>query len=112
MGAHPNFADVFAEYKGPIYNYLLRVTQDPAEAEDLIQETFVRVHWGLPDFRGESSLTTFFTCIAREALLLRLYEMLRKDAPQTCSSIPEATRVAPGAGSLRYVARVAPTLSV
>lgn len=39
--SHPlNFASVFHEYQQPIYNYLLRMTQNPAEAEDLTQETF------------------------------------------------------------------------
>lgn len=58
------FVDVFQEYQRPIYNYLLRMTQNQAEAEDLAQETFIRVHRGLPSFRGESSLSTWIYRIA------------------------------------------------
>ncbi len=59
-----NFASVFDEYRHPIYNYLLRMTQNPAEAEDLTQETFIRVHSSLSTFRGEASLATWLYRIA------------------------------------------------
>jgi RNA polymerase sigma-70 factor (ECF subfamily) len=59
-----NFTDVFSEYERPIYNYLFRMTENETEADDLTQETFVRVHRGLPTFRGESSLSTWIYRIA------------------------------------------------
>jgi RNA polymerase sigma-70 factor (ECF subfamily) len=58
------FADVFCEYQRPIYNYLLRMVQNRAEAEDLTQETFIRVHRSLSTFRGEASLSTWIYRIA------------------------------------------------
>ncbi len=68
-GRRPDFADVFREYQRPIYNYLLRMTQNPAEADDLTQETFIRVHRGLPTFRGEASLSTWIYRIATNVSL-------------------------------------------
>lgn len=65
----PEFADVFGQYQRPIYNYLLRMTQNQAEAEDLTQETFIRVHRSLPTFRGEASLSTWIYRIATNASL-------------------------------------------
>lgn len=59
-----DFASVFRDYQSPIYNYLLRMTQNPAEAEDLTQETFIRVHANLSTFRGEASLRTWLYRIA------------------------------------------------
>jgi len=59
-----NFVSVFDEYQHRIYNYLLRMTQNPGEAEDLTQETFLRVHHSLPTFRGEASLSTWLYRIA------------------------------------------------
>lgn len=59
-----NFADVFREHQHTIYNYLLRLTQNQAEAQDLTQEAFIRVHHSLPTFRGEASLTTWLYRIA------------------------------------------------
>jgi RNA polymerase sigma-70 factor (ECF subfamily) len=58
------FATVFRDYQSPIYNYLLRMTQNPADAEDLTQETFIRVHSSLSTFRGEASLSTWLYRIA------------------------------------------------
>jgi RNA polymerase sigma-70 factor (ECF subfamily) len=63
------FADVFDEFQHPIYNYLLRMTQSQAEAEDLTQETFIRVHRSLPSFRGEASLSTWIYRIATNVSL-------------------------------------------
>ncbi len=60
----PNFADIFHKHQRPIYNYLLRMTQNQTEAEDLTQETFIRVHRNLPSFRGEASLSTWLYRIA------------------------------------------------
>lgn len=60
----PEFADVFDEFQRPIYNYLLRMTQSPPEADDLTQETFIRIHRSLPSFRGEASLSTWIYRIA------------------------------------------------
>ena len=64
-----DFAEVFREYQSPIYNYLLRMTQNQVEAEDLTQETFVRAHRSLPSFRGEASLSTWLYRIATNASL-------------------------------------------
>ena len=58
------FAHVFDEYKRPIFNYLLRMTQNRELADDLTQETFLRVHKGLQNFRGDSSLSTWIYRIA------------------------------------------------
>jgi RNA polymerase sigma-70 factor (ECF subfamily) len=62
--ASRNFTDIFDDYQRPIYNYLLRMTQDQTVAEDLTQETFIRVYRGLAGFRGEASLATWVYRIA------------------------------------------------
>lgn len=64
-----DFAEVFRQYQRPIYNYLLRMTQNQTEAEDLTQETFVRAYRGLPTFRGEASLSTWLYRIATNVSL-------------------------------------------
>jgi RNA polymerase sigma-70 factor (ECF subfamily) len=59
-----DFADIFRDFERPIHNYLLHLTQNQTEAEDLAQETFIRVHERLETFRGESSLRTWIYRIA------------------------------------------------
>jgi RNA polymerase sigma-70 factor (ECF subfamily) len=59
------FTDVFETYRQPIYNYLRRMTENAAQADDLTQEVFIRVYRGLPGFRGDASVTTWLYQIAR-----------------------------------------------
>jgi RNA polymerase sigma-70 factor (ECF subfamily) len=63
------FPDSFDDFQRPVYHYLLRMTQDQAVAEDLTQETFIRVYRGLPEFRGEASLATWIYRIATNVSL-------------------------------------------
>ncbi len=51
-------------YQNRIYNHVARMVQDPAEAEDLAQEAFVRAYQALPHFRGEASFQTWVYRIA------------------------------------------------
>jgi RNA polymerase sigma-70 factor (ECF subfamily) len=80
-----DFAEVFREYRGPIYNYLLRMTQNQAEAEDLTQETFVRAHRSLSAFRGEASLSTWLYRIATN---LSFDHFRRRTTRQAGSALP------------------------
>lgn len=87
-GHTSDFADVFDEFQRPIYNYLLRMIQNQAEAEDLTQETFIRVHRGLPTFRGEASLSTWIYRIATNVSLDHLRRSTTRQA-KTAVSLEE-----------------------
>ena len=63
------FIDIFEAYQRLVYNYLLRMTQNQTVAEDLTQETCIRVQAGLPVFRGEASLATWVYRIATNVSL-------------------------------------------
>ncbi len=58
-----DFQQVYDDYHVRIRRYLARLTR-PADADDLTQETFVRVNEGLAGFRGEASLSTWIYRIA------------------------------------------------
>jgi RNA polymerase sigma-70 factor (ECF subfamily) len=60
----PTFDHIFEEFERPIYDYLLHLIQNQADAEDLAQETFIRVHDKLETFRGEARLSTWIYRIA------------------------------------------------
>lgn len=52
-----------------LYRVARAVMKDDTEAEDVVQETYLRAFFNLSEFRGESSLTTWLTRIAlNEAL--------------------------------------------
>ena len=51
------FEQLYRENAPLIYGYLLRLTGDPGEAEELLQETFVRALTRLDGFRGDCRLS-------------------------------------------------------
>ena len=63
-----------------VYNLCYRFTGRTSEAEDLTQETFIRVYDKLKTFRGEASLSTW---IYRIATNVSLDHFRRNDAHQT-----------------------------
>ena len=78
-----SFDEIHEEYQRPIQSYLLRISQDETAAEDLTQETFIRVHRGLGDFRGDASLSTW---VYRIATNVARDHFRRKPAGETVSS--------------------------
>ena len=57
-------ASLFHEHAGQLYGMGLKMCGDPDEAEDLVQETFIRAFRSWSDFRGESSPSTWLYTIA------------------------------------------------
>ena len=53
------FQELVDSYKGLVFALIARTLQDRSRAEDLAQEVFLRVHRGLPYFRGEARLSTW-----------------------------------------------------
>ena len=58
------FSEIIGRYKGKLYNYILRMTSDAEDAEDLTQEVFIRMYSSLDSFRKQSSLNTWLFRIA------------------------------------------------
>ena len=63
---------LFDLHAGAVYGYLLRLSGDPATADDLTNETFLRAMLALDGFRGESSVKTWLLRIARNLFLNRV----------------------------------------
>lgn len=53
------FAELVDRYKGVVFALVARSVPDRGRAEEIAQDVFVRVHRGLPSFRGESRLSTW-----------------------------------------------------
>ncbi len=67
---HLEFERLHDDYRARILRYLSRLVGE-AEAEDLVQDVFVKVHQALPEFRGESQLSTWIYRIATNAAIDR-----------------------------------------
>jgi len=55
------------KYQRKIMRLLARMIRDPAELEDVAQETFIKAYRALPQFRGESAFYTWLYRIAINA---------------------------------------------
>jgi RNA polymerase sigma-70 factor (ECF subfamily) len=72
------YAALVDSFSDRIYRLALRMTGDEQDAEDVLQETFIKVFKYIEGFKGNSSLATWIYRIAmNEALML-----LRKHRPE------------------------------
>ena len=62
------------KYQRKVMSIIARLVRQPAEIEDIAQETFIKVYRAIPNFKGESASTPGF--IASLSIVRTL--MLRK----------------------------------
>lgn len=65
------FEDLYITYRSRVWALCLRMTGNPDDAEDLTQETFIRMFQKLSTFRGESAFCTWLRHIAINLVLQR-----------------------------------------
>jgi RNA polymerase sigma-70 factor (ECF subfamily) len=66
------FSRLVEAYYTMIYNLAFRMLNDPQDAEDTLQETFLKAYRGLKDFDGRSSVSTWLYRIATNEALMHL----------------------------------------
>ncbi|HEX5724632.1 MAG TPA: sigma-70 family RNA polymerase sigma factor [Longimicrobiaceae bacterium] len=79
------FEEVYRAHYRRVYALLLRMTCDPLRAEELTQDTFVRVWQTLGSFRGESSLGTWIHTVAVRTALQQMRADTRREARVTAT---------------------------
>ncbi len=75
------FAQVVELYADRLYNLALKLTGDPLEAEDVLQETFLSAYRNIGQFEGRSNVGTWLYRIAYNAAMMQR----RKKQPETVS---------------------------
>ncbi len=63
---------IYRAYSPPVYSVCLRFTRVPAQAEDLLQETFIEVIRSIASFRGEAPLGIWIRRVAVSKALMYL----------------------------------------
>ena len=63
-GSEEAFAQLIAQYSGPLYSLIARSLPNPADAPDITQEVFIKIFRSIGNFHGESSLRTWIYRIA------------------------------------------------
>lgn len=72
------FEEIYRESAGRIFRICLRYMKDRDDALEMVQETFIKVKLGLPEFRGLSSPITWIHRIAVNQCLSRLARQKRE----------------------------------
>jgi len=93
-GEEAAFGEILRRYESRVYALARRLTRSPADAEDVLQDTFVRVYRKLSSFRGEARFSTWLFRVATNcALMLR-----RRQRRQRTRPLDEYLPVFDGAG--------------
>lgn len=71
-GNRDAFAALVDEFSPKLHRLALRMLNDPYEAEDILQETFLKAFKALDQFEGRSSIGTWLYRIATNEALMRL----------------------------------------
>jgi len=78
-GDKAEFARLVNKYSSKIYHLALRILNDPQQAEDVLQETFLKAFRSIGSFEGRSSISTWlYRIAANEALMI-----VRRRKPET-----------------------------
>lgn len=81
QGHEPAFRELMRRYERPVFSLLYRMVRDRALAEDLAQETFIKVLNGIRSYRSEYKFSSWIFKIANNAAI----DHLRKKSLDTLS---------------------------
>lgn len=92
QGDEAAFEALYTAHKRRVYSLCLRMTSDPADAEDLAQEAFLQLFRKISTFRGESAFTTWLHRLVVNVVLMRLRKkglpVVSLDEPDTSQDEP------------------------
>lgn len=63
-GDQQAYADLLQKYRGPVYNLIIRMVKSKEEAEDLVQEAFIKAFNSLHSFNMQYAFSTWLYKIA------------------------------------------------
>ena len=72
------FVEIVTCHREKMFQVALGVLHNRADAEEIVQDTFIRAHRGLAQFRGDSSLAGWLYCIALNLSRNRYWYFFRR----------------------------------
>jgi RNA polymerase sigma-70 factor (TIGR02960 family) len=93
-GAHAEFAALTAPFRSELVAHCYRLLGSIHDAEDLVQETYVRAWRGYAQFEGRSSLRRWLYTIATRTCLTALTDRPRRALPSGLGGPADDHRVA------------------
>jgi RNA polymerase sigma-70 factor (ECF subfamily) len=91
------FEELYDLTKLPVFSILLAIVKDKAVAEDLMQDTYMKMIDALPSFEGKSAFKTWLVSIARN----KAFDYLRQQhknpiiKEEVLAAIPDRATVSP-----------------
>jgi RNA polymerase sigma-70 factor (ECF subfamily) len=82
IGDPSAFNELLRRYEGKIFRLALRITQNREDAEDVLQETFLKSYEHLDQFQGNSK---FYTWLVRIAVNQALMKLRKRKSDRTVS---------------------------
>jgi len=99
----PDVSALFEDYYHRIYRYAMSLMHDPAEADDVAQETFLRAHRRLDSLRDPTALTTWLYRIATHICLDRIRQHAHPTPIESQADLDDIDEADPDAPSLQQV---------
>lgn len=84
-GDEAAFVEIMNRYREKIFTVAISLLRNHADAEEIAQDTFIRAHRGLANFRGDSSLATWLHRIAVNLARNRYWYFFRRRRQDTLS---------------------------
>ena len=66
------FGELVERYETKVYSLAMKMLRNPEDAEDVLQETFLRAYRGLKSFQGNSTFSTWIYRITANSALMKL----------------------------------------
>jgi RNA polymerase sigma-70 factor (ECF subfamily) len=100
-GGDGAFRALFERHADPVFSFVVKLVRDDALAEDVLQETFLRIHRGISTWEPARPARPWIYGIARNAALDALRQRKKADRLEDESArrapAPERETVVPGA---------------
>lgn len=84
-GDEKAFGEILRRHQDAVYAFARRMVSDPQEAEDVAQETFLRLFRASGRFRPEASLRAYLLRIAKNICI----DYYRKKRPELMDELPD-----------------------
>ncbi len=94
-GDEASFDLLLRRYRTPVVNFLYRMVRDPATAEDLAQEVFLRVYRARKQYSPTAKFTTWLFRIATNLALNSIRDNRHKQMEDSIDAQPETEDAAP-----------------
>ncbi len=77
-GKKQNYKLLVDRYKTKAFSLLLRMLKNKEEAEEVLQDSFIKAYYALPNFKNDSKFSTWFYKIVYNSCLSHLSKLKRR----------------------------------